>query len=67
MAYKNITAKEKKAVGVITLDRPDALNALCEDLIDEMAQALDDFETDPKIGCILLTGSEKAFAAGADI
>ena len=43
MAYKNITAKEKKAVGVITLDRPDALNALCEDLIDEMAQALDDF------------------------
>ena len=67
MAYKNITAKEKKAVGVITLDRPDALNALCEGLIDEMAQALDDFETDPKIGCILLIGSEKAFAAGADI
>jgi len=67
MAYKNITAKEKKAVGVITLDRPDALNALCEDLIDEMAQALDDFETDPKIGCILLIGSKKAFAAGADI
>jgi enoyl-CoA hydratase len=67
MAYKNITAKKKKAVGVITLDRPDAMNALCEDLINEMAQALDDFETDPKIGCIVLTGSEKAFAAGADI
>ena len=67
MAYNNITAKKEKAVGVITLDRPDALNALCEDLIDEMAQALDDFETDPKIGCILLIGSKKAFAAGADI
>ena len=67
MAYKNIIAKKKNAVGVITLDRPDALNALCEDLIDELAQALDDFEADPRIGCILITGSEKAFAAGADI
>ena len=38
MAYNNITAKKEKAVGVITLDRPDALNALCEDLIDEMAR-----------------------------
>ena len=43
MAYKNITAKKKKAVGVITLNLPDALNALCEDLINELAQALDDF------------------------
>ena len=67
MAYKNIIAKKKNAVGVITLNRPDALNALCEDLINELAQALDDFEADPKIGCILITGSEKAFAAGADI
>ncbi|MAF94939.1 MAG: enoyl-CoA hydratase [Rhodospirillaceae bacterium] len=67
MAYKNITAKKKKAVGVITLNRPDAMNALCENLINELARALDDFETDPKIGCIVITGSEKAFAAGADI
>ena len=54
-------------MGVITLNRPKALNALCAALIEELAQALDDYEADPGIGCILLTGSEKAFAAGADI
>jgi enoyl-CoA hydratase len=67
MAYENILVETRDAVGVITLDRPQALNALCAALIDELAQALDAFEADDAIGCILLTGSEKAFAAGADI
>ncbi len=67
MAYKNITAEKDGAVGVITLNRPDALNALSEPLMKELTAALDDFEADADIGCIVLTGSEKAFAAGADI
>ncbi len=67
MAYKNIKAEKKEAIGLITLDRPDALNALSDALMEELARALDDFEADHGIGCIVLTGSEKAFAAGADI
>ncbi len=67
MAYKNIKVEKKEAVGLITLDRPDALNALSDALMEELARALDDFEADNGIGCIVLTGSEKAFAAGADI
>ena len=67
MAYENILVETRDGVGVITLDRPQALNALCAALIDELAQALNAFEADDGIGCILLTGSEKAFAAGADI
>ena len=55
------------AVGIITLNRPKALNALNGQLINEMNAALDGFQADPAIGCIILTGSEKAFAAGADI
>lgn len=54
-------------VGVIRLDRPDALNALCGALMDQLSAALDTFEADEKIGCIVITGNEKAFAAGADI
>ncbi len=54
-------------VGIITLNRPDALNALCKQLIVEMSQALSDFDRDDDIGAIVLTGNEKAFAAGADI
>lgn len=54
-------------VGWITLDRPEALNALNAQMIAEISQALDCFEKDPEIGCIVLTGSAKAFAAGADI
>lgn len=54
-------------IGFIRLNRPQALNALCADLVRELARALDDFEADPEIGAILLTGSDKAFAAGADI
>lgn len=67
MAYENIIAEKQDNVGVITLHRPEALNALCAALITELAAALDDFEADDTIGCILVTGSEKAFAAGADI
>jgi len=54
-------------VGLIRLDRPDALNALCGQLMDELSAALDIFEADENIGCMIITGNEKAFAAGADI
>lgn len=67
MAYECIIAEKKGKVGLIRLNRPDALNALNSTLIDELAQALDSFEANEKIGCIVVTGSEKAFAAGADI
>ncbi len=67
MAYEHILVETRDKVGLITLNRPKALNALCAALIDEVAKALDDFEADETIGCIVLTGSEKAFAAGADI
>ena len=67
MAYENIIAKKKGKVGLITLNRPDALNALNTELNLEMGKALDKFEADDKIGCIVITGSEKAFAAGADV
>jgi enoyl-CoA hydratase len=67
MAYENIIAEKKGKVGLITLNRPKALNALSTPLIRELAAALDDFEGDDEIGCIVVTGSEKAFAAGADI
>ena len=55
------------AVGLIRLNRPQALNALCDQLMGELGTALLAFDRDPAIGCIVLTGSEKAFAAGADI
>lgn len=67
MAYQHIQVETRDAVGLITLDRPEALNALCAGLIEELAQALDAFEADTAIGAIVLTGSDKAFAAGADI
>lgn len=67
MAYEHIIAEKRGRVGLITLNRPKALNALCSPLIDELGTALDDFESDNDIGAIVLTGSEKAFAAGADI
>ena len=66
-AYQNIKTETKGRVGIIRLDRPKALNALCADLVRELGQALDAFESDPGIGCVVLTGSDKAFAAGADI
>jgi enoyl-CoA hydratase len=67
MAYENIIVETRGAVGLITLNRPKALNALNSALVDELEQAIDAFEADAAIGCIVLTGSEKAFAAGADI
>lgn len=67
MAYEHILVENRGAVGLITLNRPKALNALCADLIVELGRALDDMEADDEIGAIVLTGSEKAFAAGADI
>ena len=67
MAYENIIVDTQDQVGIITLNRPQALNALCADLIRELAEALDAFEADAGVGCIVVTGSEKAFAAGADI
>ena len=67
MAYENIIVETKGKVGLVTLNRPKALNALCAALIKELGQALDAFEADDNVGCIVLTGSERAFAAGADI
>ena len=67
MAYETILVETKGKVGLITLNRPQALNALNGQLISEINQALDGFEKDDGIGCVVLTGSEKAFAAGADI
>ena len=67
MSYENIIVETRGKVGLITLNRPKALNALNDKLIDELGVALDDFEGDETIGCIVLTGSDKAFAAGADI
>jgi len=67
VGYEQILTEKKDAVGIITLNRPKALNALCATLIKELGRALDDMEADDAIGAIVLTGSEKAFAAGADI
>ncbi|WP_169543707.1 enoyl-CoA hydratase [Sneathiella aquimaris] len=67
MAYKNIIVETHEAVGLIRLNRPEALNALCQELTEEMGEALDGFEADEAIGAIVITGSSKAFAAGADI
>jgi enoyl-CoA hydratase len=67
MAYENIIVDTKGHVGLITLNRPKALNALSNGLVSELGQALDAFEADEDIGAIVITGSEKAFAAGADI
>ena len=67
MAYENILVEKRGRVGLVTLNRPKALNALNAALIGELGQALDAFEADDGVGCIVLTGGEKAFAAGADI
>ncbi|MEO8132859.1 MAG: enoyl-CoA hydratase [Betaproteobacteria bacterium] len=67
MSYENILTETRGRVGLVTLNRPKALNALSPELMNELAAALDDFEGNDDIGCIVITGSEKAFAAGADI
>lgn len=67
MDYQNIIVETRGKVGLITLNRPKALNALNDALVDELVVALNGFEADEAIGCIVITGSDKAFAAGADI
>ena len=68
MTYETIEVRiEADKVGVITLNRPKQLNALNDQLMDEMGAALKSFDADAQIGAVIITGSEKAFAAGADI
>ncbi|MEX0405317.1 enoyl-CoA hydratase [Aquibium sp. LZ166] len=67
MAYETIIVETRARVGLITLNRPQALNALNTTVMREMVAALEDFEADAAVGAIVVTGSEKAFAAGADI
>ena len=68
MAYETIEVRiEADKVGVITLNRPKQLNALNDQLMNELGAALKAFDADDNIGCMIITGSEKAFAAGADI
>ena len=68
MTYELITVRtEADKVGIITLNRPKALNALNDQLMDELGAALKGFDADDSIACMIITGSEKAFAAGADI
>ena len=65
--YAHILVERRGKVGIVTLNRPQALNALNAALIGELGRALDEFEADPAVAAIVLTGSDKAFAAGADI
>lgn len=67
MSYQTIIVETRGKTGLVTFNRPQALNALNEALIAELNAALVDFETNPEIGCTVITGSEKAFAAGADV
>jgi enoyl-CoA hydratase len=67
MSYQNIVVETHGRVGVITLNRPKALNALNSELMRELTAALNAFEAEPEIGALVITGSDKAFAAGADI
>jgi enoyl-CoA hydratase len=65
--YENILVEKRGKVAIITLNRPKALNALSPDLMREVSLAVDELERDSSVGCLVVTGSEKAFAAGADI
>ena len=67
MSYSHIAVEQKGRVGVITLNRPKQLNALSPDLMAELGAALHALDADPGIGALVITGNEKAFAAGADI
>ena len=67
MAYEHILVETRGPVGLIKLNRPKAMNALCAELAREIAEAVDTYETDDAIGALVVTGSEKAFCAGADI
>lgn len=65
--YDHILVEKRGKTGLITLNRPKALNALCTPLLEDITHASRAFDADPEIGAIVITGSEKAFAAGADI
>ncbi len=67
MTYEHILVETRGRVGLVTLNRPKALNALNAALLDELDRALSGFDRDEAVGCVVLTGSERAFAAGADI
>lgn len=67
MEYKYIITETRENVGLIVLNRPEVLNALSSDVMDELGAALDEYESDATIGAIVITGSVKSFAAGADI
>lgn len=67
MTYETILVETKGRVGIIRLNRPEALNALNAKLVAELSAAVDTFEADAAVGCLIITGSDKAFAAGADI
>ena len=67
MTYQNLIVETRGKVGIIRLNRPEALNALNAALVAELSGAVDGFEIDPLVTCMIITGSDKAFAAGADI
>ena len=67
MSYETIVVSKEGMIGVITLNRPQALNALSSKLVTELISALGEFEKDEEVRCLVMTGSEKAFSAGADI
>jgi enoyl-CoA hydratase len=65
--YENILTRSEGRVGIVQLNRPKVLNALNKELMAELMEALETFDQDSEIGCLIITGSERAFAAGADI
>lgn len=67
MAYQNIETRQEKGVGIVQFNRPKALNALNREMMAEVIDALEQFDEDEEIGCLIVTGNERAFAAGADI
>lgn len=67
VSYRNILTDREGAIGIVTLHRPKVLNALSHELMEELVMALEEFDAEEQVRCIVLTGSERAFAAGADI
>ena len=67
MSYEYILTRTEGKVGIVQFNRPKALNALSPELMHETMSALEAFDADPDIGCMIVTGNERAFAAGADI
>jgi enoyl-CoA hydratase len=67
MKHENILVRQEQRVGIVQFNRPKALNALNREMMAEVMDALEKFDADPEVGCLLVTGNERAFAAGADI